>query len=133
MNIEKLFHVLVLGGAALGLGACGDSKEGGAGGAAGSENGGKGGAGGMGGQGNGGTGGTTSGNGGNGGNSGNGGNGAGGAAGAGGGSNLVCSTPADPGDACGCPCCWVENCLNTEECCSVFCQNGNDGAGCCGD
>lgn len=132
MNIEKLFHVLVLGGAALGLGACGDAKEGGAGGdggAAGSDNGGNGGFGGAGGQGNGGAAGMSSGNGGNGGSAGN---GAGGAAGAGGGSNLVCTTPASPGDACGCPCCWADNCLNTEECCAGFCQVGNNGAGCCG-
>jgi len=132
MNIEKLFHVLVLGGAALGLAACGDSKggpsgEGGAAGA-GSNNGGNGGAGGNAGEGgNGGAGGMSTGNG------GSGGAGAGGAAGAGGGSNLQCTPPpGSPSDACGCPCCWVDSCLNTEPCCASFCSAGNAGAGCCG-
>jgi hypothetical protein len=35
-------------------------------------------------------------------------------------------------DPCGCPCCWANDCLNTEvPCCVVFCKSGNDGAGCC--
>ena len=123
MDVEKLFNVLVLGGAALGLAACNhasDEKSGGEGGAAGasSTNGGNGGNGG------GGTGGagTTSGSG-----------GAGGEGGAGGASNLECTpAPGDPGDACGCPCCWADNCLNTEPCCEAFCEAGDAGAGCCG-
>jgi hypothetical protein len=129
MNIEKLFHVLVLGGAALGLAACDQSKNAGAGGAAGagSENGGNGGAGGNDGDGNGGAGGMNSGNG------GSAGGGAGGAAGAGGGSNLQCTPfPGNPGDPCGCACCWANDCLNTEPCCAGFCNAGNAGAGCCG-
>lgn len=123
MNIEKLFHVLVLGGAAMGLAACGDAKEGGTGGSgAGSNEGGHGGAGGMNGQG---------GAAGMGGEGGNAGGGAGGTAGAGG-SGLQCSLSANPADPCGCPCCWVDSCLNTEPCCATFCKAGNAGAGCCG-
>jgi len=49
--------------------------------------------------------------------------------GAGGG--LVCGEN-DPAAACGCPCCWATDCLNTEPCCGAFCELGNDGAGCCG-
>ena len=53
-------------------------------------------------------------------------NGSGGATSAGGGSaqgggEPVCSDPASPDDPCGCPCCWVMDCLNTEECCAGWC------------
>lgn len=57
-------------------------------------------------------------------------NGSGGATGAGGesgaGAGLQCSPVPSPGDPCGCPCCWVVDCLNTEECCAAFCGD------CCG-
>jgi hypothetical protein len=33
---------------------------------------------------------------------------------------LTCSTPASPNDTCGCPCCWVRDCINTDECCAGF-------------
>jgi hypothetical protein len=110
MRIERLFNVLVLGGAA--LAGCGDDEEGGAGdtrsagqGAAGPA-------------GNGpatGNAAATSGAGGQGGSTeqGPGGAGVGGAP--------VCSEPASPTDPCGCPCCWVLDCLNTEECCTGWC------------
>ncbi|MDI1432429.1 hypothetical protein [Polyangium sorediatum] len=144
MNIEKLFNVLVLGGAALGLTACNQASDGGDGGDGGaastsSANGGNGGNGGNGAGGSGGNG-ATSGSGGAGGEgatSGSGGAGGEGATsgsgGAGGASNLECSLPpGDPSDPCGCPCCWAANCLNTEPCCDGFCAAGNAGAGCCG-
>lgn len=135
MNIERLFHVLVLGGAA--IAACSDGKpddtaedDGGV-------------TNGAGGSGSGATvtsastGGGTTGSGGSAGAGGIGGSGtgdggtAGGAAG-GGGDEPTCSDPASPTDPCGCPCCWA-NCPNTDEaCCGGFCASGNDGAGCCG-
>jgi hypothetical protein len=37
----------------------------------------------------------------------------------------------DPADPCGCPCCWALDCPNTEDCCSGFCSAGDDGRGCC--
>jgi len=46
---------------------------------------------------------------------------------------LQCSTPAAPGDPCGCPCCWATTFLNTDPECAGFCVAGNGGAGCCGD
>jgi predicted small secreted protein len=33
---------------------------------------------------------------------------------------LHCSEPAAPDDTCGCPCCWVLDCINTDECCAGF-------------
>jgi hypothetical protein len=30
---------------------------------------------------------------------------------------LMCSKTPSASDPCGCPCCWVTNCLNTEACC----------------
>jgi hypothetical protein len=33
---------------------------------------------------------------------------------------LHCSTPADATDTCGCPCCWINDCINTDECCADF-------------
>lgn len=149
MRIERLFNVLVLGGAALGAGCSSKADEparspaaegGGAASAAsgaageavaGANDGGSGAAGAgasepqAGGSDAGGAG-TES--------------GAGGAAGAGGassqagagGSPLVCSETPSPSDACGCPCCWVGNCANTEPCCASFCSAGDDGNGCCG-
>lgn len=127
MNVQKLFHVLVLGGAA--ITACSDdgASDTGAGGegpeenksgsgaapttstaaSGGSETAGSGAAGGA----STGEGGTTS---------------------AGGGEAPTCSDTASPTDPCGCPCCWAE-CPNTDEaCCAGFCASGNDGAGCCG-
>jgi hypothetical protein len=128
MNIERLFQVLVLGGAALAAPGCGDDPAGTSG-SGGAEPG----------QGGGGSGGSpagptstaTTGGGGSGADGGAG--GAGGVATSGGGASpLECSAVPDPADACGCPCCWVENCLNTDEaCCGGFCNLGNDGAGCC--
>ena len=46
---------------------------------------------------------------------------------------LECSSQPDPGDACGCPCCWAVGFLNTDAECAGFCAAGNGGAGCCGD
>jgi len=38
----------------------------------------------------------------------------------------------DPGDPCGCPCCWAKDCLNTDApCCAGFCKNADHGRGCC--
>ncbi|HZO16105.1 MAG TPA: hypothetical protein VFB62_22680 [Polyangiaceae bacterium] len=53
-------------------------------------------------------------------------NGSGGTTSAGGGNaqgggDPVCSDPASPNDPCGCACCWVMDCLNTEECCTGWC------------
>ena len=47
------------------------------------------------------------------------------------GAMLMCSTPAAPGDPCGCPCCWAVGYLNTDPECSGFCMAGNNGLGCC--
>jgi len=57
-----------------------------------------------------------------------------GASGAGGSESapLVCSESPNPGDACGCPCCWIGGCMNDEPCCESFCAVGNNGNGCCG-
>lgn len=44
---------------------------------------------------------------------------------------LMCSVPADPGDPCGCPCCWMADFLNTDPECDAFCSLGNNGEGCC--
>jgi len=44
---------------------------------------------------------------------------------------LMCSAPADPGDPCGCPCCWAVDFLNTDPECGSFCSAGNMGEGCC--
>jgi hypothetical protein len=44
---------------------------------------------------------------------------------------LMCSTPAAPGDPCGCPCCWAMSYLNTDPECAAFCMAGNNGMGCC--
>ena len=41
-----------------------------------------------------------------------------------------CSTPPDPSDPCGCPCCWAEAPNDGPEC-TAFCSIGNNGAGCC--
>lgn len=104
MRTERWFNVLVLGGAALGLGCSGAEEdpreaEPQAGGSAGK----------------GGSGGTS---------------GSGGGAGLP--VAPECSQPdALPSDACGCPCCWVMGCSNDEECCGGFCAAGNDGNGCC--
>ena len=45
--------------------------------------------------------------------------------------DLACSDPADPADACGCPCCWAVGFLNSDPECNGFCSAGNGGAGCC--
>ena len=37
-----------------------------------------------------------------------------------GGVDLNCSPEPDPYDTCGCPCCWANDCINTDECCSAF-------------
>jgi len=134
MRIERLFNVLVLGGAAL-SGACSDAKEQdedaeelgrGDGGAAS----GAGGADATGGatetvaaggaaSGAGGTDAT--------GGAGSGGDGAGGGA-----TGPECTTGGNAFDPCGCPCCWAnDDCTNDEPCCAVFCASGNDGEGCC--
>ncbi|MFP6687308.1 MAG: hypothetical protein VB934_21490 [Polyangiaceae bacterium] len=134
MKVDRLFHVLVLGGAALGAGGCADEQPDGTSGAGGgsssatqaSTGSGDQGAGGMT-AGQGGAAQSTA--------SGAGGSGAGGSgatvasSGAG---PLTCSDTAEASDACGCPCCWMDNCLNTEPCCGGFCNAGNMGAGCCG-
>ncbi|WP_434048571.1 MULTISPECIES: hypothetical protein [Sorangium] len=140
MKIERLFNVLILSGAAVGLAACSDDGgSGGSGGAGaagttGSTSGNATGSGGGGGGG--GT--ASSGGGAEGGNGGGGGAtaGSGGAtAGSGGGGedSLDCSSTPLASDACGCPCCWMgDGCLNNEPCCPPgFCDAGNDGAGCC--
>jgi hypothetical protein len=44
---------------------------------------------------------------------------------------LMCSMPADPADPCGCPCCWAVEFLNTDPECGAFCSAGNNGEGCC--
>lgn len=150
MKIERLFNVLILSGAAVGLAACSDDGGSGGAGAAGTpgttsgnagSSGGEGGSGGTlisgsGGEGgNGGGGGATAGSGGGGATAGSGEGGASVAAGSGGGgaSTLDCSSEPDPNDACGCPCCWMGGgCLNNEPCCAGFCEAGNDGEGCCG-
>jgi hypothetical protein len=133
MKLDRLFNVLVLGGAAVGLAAC--SGEGGGGSSEGAGGVGSGGAGGNA------TGSSTSGDmstssatGGEGGAGGGGTGGAGGSGtgGVGGSGMLECSAMADPADPCGCPCCWVTDCLNTELCCIDFCKEGNGGLGCCG-
>lgn len=33
------------------------------------------------------------------------------------GAPLECSDPPNAADPCGCPCCWILECVNTEECC----------------
>ena len=161
MRIERLFHVLVLTGAALGS-ACGESADGGGGGGAagGPRAGGGGGAGSDGSRAGGGAGsdGSRAGGGSDGARAGaasgtdpatsGGRGGSAGATGADGGLSdsdagafpeggsaapLECSAPPDPRDPCGCPCCWVTSCLNTESCCDAFCNSGDDGAGCCAD
>jgi hypothetical protein len=120
MRIERLFNVLVLGGAALSVG-CGsgdDDDEGkgreaigeGAGGAA-SAAGGAESAGGAGVN----AGGTEA---------------SGGLTGAGGSLDLGCSDAPNAVDPCGCPCCWAEG-GNDEPTCGGFCASGNDGKGCC--
>ena len=136
MRIERLFNVLVLGGVAAAAG-CGseesdrahspsnDAGTGGTGGEidadSGSDAGGaSGGAAGAAGGASGGAAGAA-------------GGASGGAAGAAGGhGNLECSEAAQPSDACGCPCCWISDCLNSEPCCSGFCADGDHGKGCCG-
>ena len=36
-------------------------------------------------------------------------------------------------DPCGCPCCWANDCPNTNAaCCASFCKAGDQGRGCCG-
>ncbi|WP_437282278.1 hypothetical protein WME90_17410 [Sorangium sp. So ce375] len=148
MRIERLFNVLILSGAAIGLGACGDDggENAGNGGASATAGATSGGAPGSGGAGDGATAGSggggesaTEGSGGAGGGAaaGSGGGesataGSGGGDGAGGASSLDCSAVPDPYDACGCTCCWMTGCLNTEPCCATFCRLGNDGEGCCG-
>lgn len=125
MNIQKLFHVLVLGGAA--ITGCGDESP--------NDDVGDGGSAGDGGAtgdssanavattgssgGSGGAPATTAGNGGD-------------AAGAGGATPLDCSDSPDATDACGCPCCWADGPNTDEDVCGGFCGSGNDGAGCCG-
>lgn len=119
MKLDRLFNVLVLGGAAIGLGtACGEENVGG--GAAG------------GGTGEGGatsssSNATTSGGGGDGGAA-AGTGGAGGVggqtAGSGGAGGLECPEIPSPDAPCGCPCCWITDCLNTDAvCCATFCEN----------
>ena len=121
MKLDRLFNVLVLGGAAIGLGgACGDDTGGGTTGTSGgSTSSGDGTTAGVGGGGNGGGG--TTGIGGGGAGTGGGGGQTAGSGGAGGGLN--CPDPAGPDDPCGCPCCWVTDCLNTDaDCCAGFCE-----------
>jgi len=142
MLTERWFNVLVLGGAAIGLTACGGEAPEGGGGGNGATDAGNGGAGAAasasGGAGNGAqtggagsvaTGGTS-----NGGGTSTGGETAAGGEGTGGAIELVCSEDADPGDPCGCPCCWAnEGCANDDTtCCEAFCSSGNNGLGCCG-
>jgi hypothetical protein len=39
----------------------------------------------------------------------------------------------DPRDPCGCPCCWANDCPNTDAtCCRGFCKGADQGRGCCG-
>ena len=47
-----------------------------------------------------------------------------------GGTTLTCSEQPSPGDPCGCPCCWGGG-LNTDDSCMSFCEAGNNGKGCC--
>lgn len=119
MKLDRLFNVLVLGGAAIGLGtACGEENVGGGGTAGGTGEGGAtssssnattgaGGAGGAAGTGGaGGVGGQSA--------------GPGGAGGAGG---LECPEIPSVDAPCGCPCCWVTDCANTDaDCCTGFCE-----------
>jgi hypothetical protein len=124
MRIERLFNVLVLGGAALTVGCGNESPDSGGAGSSGaggaSTDAGAGGAA-AGDANTGGTGGAT----------------AGGTAGATAGSSgeLECRLDSlgrgNPADPCGCPCCWALDCLNTDDCCRGFCGAGNDGGGCC--
>jgi len=37
-----------------------------------------------------------------------------------GGEPLECSEPLSSDDPCGCPCCWIVECINTEPCCGVW-------------
>jgi hypothetical protein len=124
MKLERLFNVLVLGGAALGLAAaCNGSEEGSTTGeaASGADQG----SAQNGSQASGATTGAGSGSAQGGGSNatqsaGVGGSGAG-SSGTGG--NLVCSEVPDINDPCGCPCCWVADCDNDDgECCSGFCE-----------
>lgn len=46
------------------------------------------------------------------------------------GTTLTCSESPSPGDPCGCPCCWSGG-LNTDDSCMSFCAAGNGGKGCC--
>lgn len=122
MQIDRLFNVLVLGGAALVAGACsgedpdesGGPLERGAGAGGDAATSGTGGSGG----GDAGTGGGDAGGSGSGGNGGaaSGSSGQAGAAGTAGVSGLECGGNA--GDPCGCPCCWVTDCINDEPCCT---------------
>jgi hypothetical protein len=126
MKLDRLFNVLVLGGAAIGLGgACGDDNDTGGGttgssgstGTTASSSGSGTGSGTT--AGSGGAGGTTSAGTGGGGGAGGQSAGSGGAGGA-----LECPEVPGPDDPCGCPCCWVVDCLNTDGvCCATFCED----------
>ena len=129
MKVDRLFHVLVLGGAALGAGGCADEKPDDTPGAGGSSSTGTQASAGSGDQG---AGGMTAGQGGAAQSTASGAGGSGETVASSGAGPLTCSDTPDPGDACGCPCCWMDNCLNTEPCCESFCNAGNMGAGCCG-
>jgi len=124
MRIERLFNVLVLGGAALTVGCGNESPD--TGGASGTNSGGTPGTAGAGGA----AAGDASSAGGSNGTAG----GAGGAT-AGSSGTLECMLDSlgrgNPADPCGCPCCWALDCLNTEDCCSGFCSAGDNGGGCC--
>jgi hypothetical protein len=121
-NMKRWFGALVLGGAALSACTEGDGPEEAAGGKGAEDPVGPGGFGGD--QGPGGAASASGGNGPQGGGS------EGGSPSAGG--STDCPVTREPNAACGCPCCWVSDCLNDEPCCSAFCDLGNDGAGCCG-
>ena len=135
MHIERLFNALVLGGAAIGMGCSEDASpvderpsESNAGGR-GDGGSGAGAVGGTAGSGSGSTGGSgeladasgTPGR-----------AGGGGEPGEADAASGECSAIPTPSDPCGCPCCWVDNCMNDEPCCESFCAAGDDDKGCCG-
>src|SRR5262245_61405520 len=115
MRVERLFGVLVLGGAAL-AGGCGGGDPDDSESTEGSNTQGTGSGGDHA------TGGTSGGT--------PGGSGGGGTS-AGDSGTPQCSAEPSPIDPCGCACCWVSDCLNDEECCRSFCDAADDARGCC--
>lgn len=130
MQIERLFNVLVLGGAAFGAGCSGSVTNPSGTSAAGGSDGGDGGS--AGGATSASSGGTSPvGSAGNGGIAASGGTSAGAADAAALGCHIDSLGYGKLSDPCGCPCCWARDCLNTDDRCVGFCLGGDEGRGCC--